>query len=40
VQDGDPGEIEARSQNETQQDAAKRGAKKERQNGKKSKTVK
>jgi len=39
VQDGDPGEIQARSQNETQQDA-KRGAKKKRQNGEKSETAK
>jgi hypothetical protein len=39
VQDGDPEEIQARSQNGTQQDA-KQGAKKKRQNGKKSEMVK
>jgi hypothetical protein len=39
VQDGDPGEIQARSQNETQQDA-KRGAKKKKQNGEISETEK
>jgi hypothetical protein len=39
VQDGDPGKIQARSQNETQLDA-KRGAKKKKQNGEKRETAK
>jgi hypothetical protein len=39
VQDGDPGEIQERSQNETQLDA-KGGAKKKKQNGEKSETAK
>jgi hypothetical protein len=39
VQDGDPGEIQARSQAENQLDA-KQGAKKKKQNGEKSETAK
>jgi hypothetical protein len=39
VQDGDPGEIQVRSQAENQFDA-KQGAKKKKQNGEKSETAK